>query len=341
MRRVLISCATSLLLYFIIFGALVDRPLSLGLLGLEMAQKTAALSSLRSPKLVILAGSNGPYSHSCLVIGDMLNMPCENAGIAVGIGLDAVFANYAPLLHPGDVVYMPMELAQYTETRAQYRAGADAGLLLREDTNLLVQLPADRVLGAIFCCSLADLLEAVVEMPLARSGVIKPQEILAGEYNFQGDRIDNAIAASDLDLLRHPPRAEPAAAAIRDGFGTALIAHFVTRETANHVTIIGGLPTDYLAAPLDSRIINAIASIYLRKGGGFEVLPNHSLYPVQDFFNGEDHLARPCQLMHSEFVAYLLGIYLHRTVHRPPDALIKLAATCPSAMQDYAISAAR
>jgi hypothetical protein len=37
---------------------------------------------------VILAGSNGPYSHRCETIEPILGMPCVNGGIAVGIGLD-------------------------------------------------------------------------------------------------------------------------------------------------------------------------------------------------------------------------------------------------------------
>ena len=94
MRRIITFCTLSVVLYVIVFAGLIDRPLSLGLLRLEMMQKTARLAALPSPTLVILAGSNGPYSHSCAVIGAMLNMPCENAGIAVGIGLDDLFTRY-------------------------------------------------------------------------------------------------------------------------------------------------------------------------------------------------------------------------------------------------------
>jgi hypothetical protein len=72
------------------FGCVLQRPLTLGLLNLEILEKTSRLETMPQPKLVILAGSNGPYSHSCAVIGDMLNLPCENAGIAVGIGLDVI-----------------------------------------------------------------------------------------------------------------------------------------------------------------------------------------------------------------------------------------------------------
>jgi hypothetical protein len=331
MGRILRSCAASLILYLIVFGALADRPLSLGLLDDELSQKTAALAALRSPKIVILAGSNGPYSHSCVVIGEMLDLPCENAGIAVGIGLDVIFTRYAPLLHAGDVIYMPMELAQYTRTRAQYRASADAAMLLREDPQLLPELSAGRMLGAMFCCNLADLVEAAVEMPLAQSGRINPQKLLLTEYNPQGDRIDNTPAAADMDLLRHISRSEPAVPAITGGYGELLIAHFVRSETARHIIVIGGLPTDDAAAPLGMETIDALASTYRQNGGNFLVLPNHSLYPIQDFLNGEDHLVQSCQMLHSESVAEMLGTYLHRMMRQPTNAIALLAASCPSA----------
>ena len=248
MRRLLAACALSVALYFLVFAALLDRPFSLGLLRLEIAQKTARLAQLPSPKLVIIAGSNGPYSHSCVVMGAMLNLPCENAGIAVGIGLDDLFARYAPLLHPGDILYMPMELQQYTATRAQYPTSADGGFLLRHDRSVLLKLPPDRILGAIFCCNLPDFLESLAEMPIAREGAIDPQRLLASEYNGFGDRIDNDPANADPDLLRHPPRKAPDALAITAGYGTRLISHFVAEQTAKGVIVVGGLPSDFATA---------------------------------------------------------------------------------------------
>src|SRR6516165_7333059 len=94
MRRLFRLCSLSVLVYIVVFAMVVDRPLSLGVLRLELLQKTARMAALPSPKLVIMAGSNGPYSHSCVVMSVMLNMPCENAGIAVGIGLDDIFVRY-------------------------------------------------------------------------------------------------------------------------------------------------------------------------------------------------------------------------------------------------------
>ncbi|OYV38887.1 MAG: hypothetical protein B7Z81_04000 [Acidocella sp. 20-61-6] len=332
MRRLLWTSLLSILLYLTAFGALVDRPLSLGLVQLELAQKTTRLAAMPSPKLIILAGSNGPYSHSCVVLGAMLNLPCENAGIAVGIGLDDIFAHYASLLRPGDVVYMPMEIEQYAATWAQYRAGVDGGFLLRHDPEILRQLPAGRIFGAVFCCNLADLLESLAEMPMARFGGINPGRLLAAEYNVQGDRIDNALVNADTALLNHQPRVLPDGTTITDGYGAALIARFVARETSRKIIVIGGLPTDFTTVVLTRTQIRAVASIYTTHGGGFMTLPNDSLYPATDFFNSEDHLARPCQYLHTMAVANALAALLHRPVVPPGNRVVRFAQTCPSTL---------
>ena len=133
MRRLLLSCAASLLLYAAAFGLLLDRPLSLGQPRLQLDAKLARGAAIQGPKLVILAGSNGPYSHRCETMEPIFGLPCVNAGVAVGIGLDYLFARWEPLLHPGDVVYLPLEEAQYTMSPASSRLGPDAAIMARAD----------------------------------------------------------------------------------------------------------------------------------------------------------------------------------------------------------------
>ena len=159
---------------------------------------------------------------------------------------------------------------------------ADGFLLLRHDRALLAQLPPERMLGALFCCTLADALDALAEMALARHGV-SPQALLAREYDEEGDRIDNDLAGAMPDLLRHPPRAVPRVADITQGYGAALIARFVAAETARGVIVIGGLPTDFSTLALNDELVRAIAGIYTAHGGAFLVLPNRSLYPAGGF----------------------------------------------------------
>ncbi len=324
----MLCCAASVALYVLMFGFVADRPLSLGLLRLEIAQKQARLAALFSPKLVILAGSNGPYSHSCVVLGAMLGMPCENAGIAVGIGLDQLFLRYGPELRAGDVVYLPMELEQYTATAAQMRSGADAGMLLRHDKELLARLAPGRMLGALFCCTLGDFLESVAELPLAHVGVLRPAAMLARQYDVQGDRIGATLATADAALLRQPVAPAPDAAAVTGGYGAALIRRFVAAEVKRGVVMIGGLPTQFADVALPAATVAAVRQVYDGSGGGFIQLPNDSEYPRADFYDSKDHLAQPCQAAHSVAVARALAAVLHRVAAAPP-ASRTLAAGCP------------
>ncbi len=322
MRRLAVCAALSLSLYFLLFGLVLDRPLSLEPLRLELLWKAGRLAALPSPKLVIIAGSNGPYSHSCAVIGPMLGLACENAGIAVGIGLDEIFTRYAPALRPGDIVYMPMELEQYAMTRAEYNALVDGALLLRHDKTNLATLPPGRVAGALFCCTLGDALEALVEMPLAALHWQNPAAMLARQYNTEGDRVDNLAAGADAALLSGPARAAPSAAEIQNGYGAWLIARFVAQERARGIRIIGGWPVDFTDARVSAAARAAVLRVY---GGDFLNLPGQSLYPRADFFNSEDHLARPFQIRHSITIALGLAGMLGRKP-APPDETIKALA---------------
>jgi len=144
MQRILLACLVSLLLYGVAFAFVLDRPLTLGSLQARVEANIALGHTIHQPKLVILAGSNGPYSHRCQTIGPMIGRPCINAGVAVGVGLDYLFTRWKPLLHPGDIVYLPLEEAQYIRTHATSDLGPDAAIMLRHDRTTLLALPLRR-----------------------------------------------------------------------------------------------------------------------------------------------------------------------------------------------------
>jgi hypothetical protein len=323
--RLALSCLASLILYFTAFALVLDRPLSLGLLRLEIQQKAARLAILPSPKLVILAGSNGPYSHSCAVIGAMLDMPCENAGIAVGVGLDFLDRTYEASLRRGDVLYMPMEFSQYEVSRGAADSGVDAAILLRHDRFMLAGMGTDRILAAAFSNSFPNFLEAAIEMPMAR--VISPLATLDCEYDGFGDRINHGFATAKPALLEAAPA--PAQGSVGDHYGAALIAAFARRETGLGVLVVGGLPTGFSTAPPSLETVASIRALYIDHGGQFLMLPNLSRYPPADFYDSPDHLAQPCQFAHSIAIARRLGSLLHRPVLPPTAQAAAIAAACP------------
>jgi hypothetical protein len=261
---------------------------------------------------VILSGSNGAYSHRCATIGPALGLPCVNSGVAFGIGLDYLFARWRDALHPGDVVYLPMELAQYVRTRAANRLGPDAAIMFRHDRATLAALPADRWLGAFFAADLRDAVMSGVEMALARLQMRDVRAAAGGATNAFGDHVGHtaALAAADRDALAIFRRTDPTAAAIASGYGTRLIAEFVAWGTAHQVRMIGGLPTEFDDVPLPDATIAAVRAVYERNGGGFLALENRSRYPRADFFDSPDHLNETWQGIHSDAIARGLAAML-------------------------------
>lgn len=309
------TCAASLLLYALVFGFVLDRPLSLGFLQHQLEAKLAHAASLDGRKLLILAGSNGPYSHRCQVIEPILAMPCVNGGIAVGIGLDYLFARWQRRLRPGDVVYLPMEPAQYIRPRAATEVGPDAAIMFRHDWRTLASLPPTRWLAALFSFDLRTALMSPIEAALVVAHFHDPRTEVTGATNAWGDHVDHtqALAATSQSALADVVPRYPTSQQIRDGDGSVLIIRFIRWSNAHGIQVIGGLPTEFSDAPIPDRTIAAIRSLYLTSGAEYLELPNASGYPRSAFFDAPEHLNEPWQIIHSTAVAEGLLAKVRRT----------------------------
>jgi hypothetical protein len=314
MRRLLIACIASLACYGLLFGCVLDRPLTYGLIDQQLEAKLARASQFPPPRLVILAGSNGPYSHRCEVIEAMLAMPCVNGGIAVGIGLDYLFTRWRERLRPGDIVYLPMEEEQYARSRSATALGPDASIMFRRDWRTLAELPPERWLAAFFSYDLRQTLMSLIEMTLISTGFHDPRAKASGEMNAWGDHAGHtpqraSAAGAILDSIT-PHHAT--ANEISVGHGSALIGTFVHWAAAHGIRAIGGPPTQFIDSPMSDATEQAIRSVYLANGGEYLDLPNRAGYPRSAFFDSAAHLSEPWQLRHSAVVAQALAQRLHR-----------------------------
>ncbi len=332
--RLLAACAASLVLYALLFGCVLDRPLAYGFLRREIDLKLARGAAVGSPKLVILAGSNGPYSHRCETIEPILGIPCVNGGVAVGIGLDYLFARWERRLHPGDIVYLPMEAAQYSRSRAATDLGPDASIMFRHDWRTLAHLPPDRWVAALFSFDLRYALMAVIERALLAGGFHDPRAADEGRTDAWGDHTGHtaALAAPYRAVLARAHPTYPDAAQVAHGYGTRLIVRFLAWARAHGVRTIGGLPTEFIDDPMSPAARHAIAAIYRANGARFLELPNRSLYPRADFFDTPDHLSEPWQIVQSVAVAHGLRRLLgSRLPGRGPARRLMAGAISPSA----------
>src|SRR4051794_34018057 len=151
-------------------------------------------AAIAGPKLIILAGSNGPYSHRCETIESFIGRPCVNAGVAVGVGLDYLFARWETLLHPGDMVYLPLEETQYTRSRAASELGPDAAIMLRHERAVLLAMPGPRRIAAWFSSDLRAAVMSLVETTLLAGGFRDPRDAAIGSANAWGDHIGHNVA---------------------------------------------------------------------------------------------------------------------------------------------------
>jgi hypothetical protein len=134
-------------------------------------RKLAYAASLTGPKLVILAASNAPFSHSCAVLERELGRPCANMGIPADIGLDGVINRTRPLLRRGDLVYLPLEYFLYPQTTAQLYTGIDAAYQFRHNPMGLSSRGPEGVIRAAFMFSLPTLVHSLGEMAISAMGV--------------------------------------------------------------------------------------------------------------------------------------------------------------------------
>ena len=318
--RLLCAAGASLLIYAIMFGAVLDRPLDLGFLQHQLDDRLARAATINGPKLVILAGSNGPYSHRCEVIEAMLALPCVNGGVAVGIGLDYLFARWRAQLHAGDIVYLPMEQEQYTAGRSAEALGPDAAIMFRHDWTTLRALSPHRWLAALFAFDLRAALMSAIEMSMVAAHFHDPRAAVTGTSNAWGDHVGHTalLGAPSQTVIAAMARPSASAAGIRDGYGTSVIVGFLQWARGHGVLVIGGLPTELDRLPRPEATGAALAKVYLAHGSDFLELANHSRYPLAAFFDTPLHLNEPCQIAHSILLAHALAPLLGRTVRAPP-----------------------
>ncbi len=320
MQRILLACLASLLLYGVAFALVLDRPLTLGSLQARVEANIALGRTINQPKLVILAGSNGPYSHRCQTIGPMIGRPCINAGVAVGVGLDYLFTRWKPLLHPGDIVYLPLEEAQYIRTHATSDLGPDAAIMLRHDRTTLLALPLRRQVGALFASDLRAAVMSVIETVLSSSDFHDPRVTANGGYNQWGDHVGHTGAKAFLNrsALAAIDPFHPTGAQITAGYGTTLVTGFLAWAKDHGVQVSGGLPAGFIDSPISQGELAAIHAVFRDHGAEFLETSNSGRYPRTAFFDSADHLLETSQISHSVSVARSLQRIMDRRLVQSP-----------------------
>jgi hypothetical protein len=293
----------SIVLYAAVFSA-VERPLTLGDLTQQFDLKLGYASELPSPKLLILAGSNGRYSHRCAQFSAVLHRPCANASIAAGIGLDFLLDQFGATLRRGDLIYMPLEYGQYSMSEADMHRGVQNAVLLRHQHDYLWSLEPSRIVEAYSAPDLPFLIRGAAEMTLARAKFQRRTNIesLTLQGDQQGHTLDMSAAYADaLTQATYPDSRVPATSFAEDALGA-----FLRDAKRRGIIVVGGLPTVPEGTPIAAEDIERIRKLYVGNGQHFLSTPTQSRYPRSCFFDAVYHLNEPCQMQHSLTVAVMM-----------------------------------
>ena len=286
----------SCLLYLGVFTT-VHRPLVVGDITRQLKHKLSYAAQLKSPKLVIFAGSNGRFSHRCETLGAALARPCVNTSVGVGIGLDFQLAQVEPLLNAGDVVYLPLEYSQYGVSEQTMHAGLHNAALVHDYRAHLHSLDAPRVLRAYASFDLPFLIHGLLEMALNARGFQRRSSL--DSLTPQGDESGHtALLAQRYAAFVRTSVAEPTTMA-QTSHAQQVLGEFLDRARARGVQVIGGLPTIPDTVPVAPTDITSLRQFYVSHGQRFLVLNNLSRYPLSCFYDTLYHLHEGCQVEHS------------------------------------------
>ena len=297
----------SVVLYGVVFGLVLKRPLTLGFIKEAYDLKMDYVNAHSQQKLLILSGSNGLFSFRCETIEKIIGMPCVNASVTVAIGPKLIFDKGRKMARPGDIILMPLEYQEYLLSGN----ALPLAYLASYEPRYLADLDAATRLRAFFSFNFSYFIFGVAETSLKYLGV--ERRISARSLTPNGDFKGHTEAVAQLFRASIGPAPIPQAVDF-DGTSVSwqIISEFLEWAKANKVHVVGMLPTTVDLVPVTEEMKAKISELYKSKGHDFLSLPNFNQFPLECFYDSYYHLHEGCQTRFSENLAALLSGVISR-----------------------------
>lgn len=295
------AAAISVILYLAVFIFFVEKPLTVGIRRDYISAKLAyAKRHAGDKKIVILAGSNGRFSHRCETIEQLAQIPCVNMSISAGHSFLWQYRSFSPFLKPGDVLYLPLE---YRSSNPAPVVGQEAAYIMAYDRKALAIYDPKQLAHALFYFNLPYLLSGSGEMLLASRGV--ERRFSASSMTAQGDEHGHSAdkAQAYRDFVDHAPVPGIGPEKYRDENYWRDVTTILEAARRAGILVVGGLPTVPADRDVPGQVVTFLRQLYTSRGHCFLELPNDSRYPRDYFYDTVYHLIEDKQIAHSAALA--------------------------------------
>ncbi|HEV7382319.1 MAG TPA: hypothetical protein VGN64_21135 [Dyadobacter sp.] len=266
-----------------------------------LLDKHAYASSLPSPKIVLVGGSNMSFGINSSLLSKRTNLPVVNMALLAPLGIDFILSDAAKYVNKGDIVIMSFEydIAAKGDIESQLYVvdyiPEDSPFVT--DTNGLTGKWESRILHRLQAPSK---IETVFEKPSVddpysiyfRGAFTKEGDIISHLNNYQGNVHDSSPPTLSYDFQRQiesintfTKRFQDKGAKVFFLFPTVADSYYTNAEVA-----IKGLKQN-----MDKNLAAKILSD-----------PKRSAYPDSSFFDTVYHLNEDTRNIHTERVASAL-----------------------------------
>ena len=323
--RIVAALILSLIAYIVLFFVIIKQPLTTGLTNAYYVKKIGYARSIKGPKIVLFAGSNGLFSHRCETIEKVSGIPCVNASLHAGLAIDVALQSLKNFVRSGDTVLMPLEYDQYAQSdRNMVRNVATNTYLVSYHPGWLLRLSPERIVFAMFSFDIRYLLSATTETLLSSLGVERRYTIdtLTANGDMKGHTAEKGLEYREYISGLPSPLPDEHYFTQNTFDGEREIGKFLRWAKGNDVAVIGLLPTVFDDVPVPQAIIDKLRLLFENEGQYFLSMPGNSQYARSHFYDTHYHLNEETQIEHSRTIAERL-MPLMRSLHRHPESLQK------------------
>jgi hypothetical protein len=283
-----------------IFVFLVHKPLTIGIIKDYYDQKIRYLYSINNNKIIVLAGSNGRFSHRCETIESETGVPCSNMSVAADIGLEYQLNIVKKYLISGDILYLPLEYGTLAKTAQEAMSGKEIPYVVSYDRNYLFSMDLNHLTHALFYFDFQYLLSGIGEMLLDGAGIKRRFSI--DTITIQGDESTHTTLKGKQyqSYLKNYQWSPPSYQDFDENSHTAkILSSFMKWAKQNKIKVIGGLPTTFATKIIPKKLIDKLKNYYEKHGHHFLLLDNRSQYSIDKFYDTPYHLCEEYQIEHS------------------------------------------